>query len=66
MSKQEMIEAICRYNRTAGPDFLNSFKEPALERYLRRLTRVHGRRGPSSVWVRDGETAAVVTRQPIE
>ncbi len=62
MSKQEMIEEIRRHNRSADSGFLDSFKEPALERYLRRLTDVHGRRGPGSVWVRDGETPAIVTR----
>ena len=63
MSKQEMIEEIRRHNRSAGPEFLDSFKEPALERYLRRLTQVQGCRGRESVWVRDGETPAVVTRE---
>ena len=62
MSKQQIIEEIRRHNRSAQPDFLGMFDEPALERYLRRLTQVHGHRGRSSVWVRDGETAAIVTR----
>jgi len=62
MSKQQIIEAIRQYNRTANQDFLTTFDAQILESYLRRLTFIQGRRGPSSIWVRQGDTSAVVTR----
>jgi hypothetical protein len=62
MSKQQMIEAIREHNRSAPDAFLVSFNERALESYLRRLTTIQGRRGRASVWVREAETPAIVTR----
>ena len=58
MSKQQMIELIQQRNRTARPEFLMKFEEPALRDYLERLTVVLGRRGRGSVWVRQGRTPA--------
>ena len=43
-------------------EFLVKFDEEALRTYLRRLTTVHGHRGRSSVWVRDGIASASITR----
>ncbi|MEM6459938.1 MAG: hypothetical protein AAF710_11180 [Planctomycetota bacterium] len=57
-----MIEQIRRTNRGVSPDFLESFDESALSDYLRRLTTVLGRRGRDSVWVRRGDSPAVVAR----
>jgi len=57
-----MIDAIRRQNRSAAVAFLTAFDEQALENYLKRLTRVHGQRGRSSIWVREGKSPAVVTR----
>ena len=57
-----MIEAIRLQNRTAGQAFLIAFTESALASYLERLTTIKGQRGPASRWVRQGDTAAVVTR----
>lgn len=54
-----MIEQIRRCNRSVSAEFLLAFDEEALGSYLRRLTALHGRRGKSSVWVReDGRGAA--------
>ncbi len=64
MDKQEMIEAIRRSNPTADAAFLSAFDLRDLERYLRRLTRVQGRRGPGSRWVRESDSCAVVSRGP--
>ena len=62
MSKQQMIEAIREHNRSAPDTFLVHFNEKALQSYLRRLTTVRGCRGRASVWVREGDTPAIVTR----
>lgn len=61
MTKQELIRAIRQINRTADPDYLASFDERDLEIYLQRLTHLLGRRGRQSIWVRPGDTHAVVT-----
>ncbi len=61
MSKAQIIDAIRKQNPTALPEFLGDFGERELESYLRRLTQVHGQRGRRSVWVREGDTHAVVT-----
>ena len=62
MSKQQVIEAIQKENRSASTEFLNTFDDPSLWAYLQRLTQVQGHRGRNSVWVRQGDTTAIVTR----
>jgi len=60
MSKQELVAAIHDRNESARPDFLMSFDEQVLTSYLRRLTTIYGHRGRHSIWVREGDTPAVV------
>lgn len=62
MSKLRMIEQIRVHNRSARTDFLTHFDEEALKQYLARLTHLSGRRGRTSVWVRQAEGPAVITR----
>lgn len=62
MSKQQMIEQIQLKNRSASPEFLERFDELALQMYLRRLTTVVGHRGRGSIWVRENNTPAIVSR----
>ncbi len=62
MSKIQIIDAIRRQNRSAAVTFLDAFDERTLTTYLKRLALISGRRGRSSVWVRQGRTPAVVTR----
>ena len=61
MKKEMLIESIRGLNRSVQRDFLAGFQERELESYLRRLTELLGHRGPHSVWVREGDTHAVVT-----
>ncbi|MEX0775533.1 MAG: hypothetical protein WD042_07440 [Phycisphaeraceae bacterium] len=63
MSKEQVIDQIVRINRSAIRDFLDNFGEQELHSYLQRLTQVHGHRGRGSIWVRQGDTHAVVTGQ---
>lgn len=62
MSKQQMIDQIVHINHSAMHEFLESFAEPELDSYLRRLTQVRNHRGRESRWVREGDTHAVVTQ----
>lgn len=60
MSKKRIIDAIREHNRSAEADFLSRFNERSLTSYLLRLTHLKDRRGPSTWWVREGDTPAVV------
>lgn len=62
MSRDELIHAIRGHNRTASPEFLGRFNDPALTQYLRHLQTGRLPRGPGSCWVRSPETPAIVTR----
>jgi hypothetical protein len=42
MTKNETIEAICRLNPTANPEFLSEFAPDDLAGYLRRLSEIPG------------------------
>ncbi len=64
MSKLELISAIQQHNPTVDSTYLSSFDDADLDSYLQRLTRVHGRRGNDSVWVRRGDRPAIVTLAP--
>ena len=57
-----MIDAIRQFNRTAPLEFLTRFDERSLKSYLDRLSLTRGPRGRRSVWVREGDTPAVVAR----
>lgn len=62
MSKQQTVEAICQRNRSARPEFLMRFDQQVLDSYLKRLTLIHNKRGPASIWVRPADTRAIVSR----
>ncbi len=62
MSKQQLIDFIQRHNPSADAEFLATFDEENLHRYLSHLHYGKRPRGSSAVWIRGGETPAVVTR----
>jgi len=62
-SREQLVEAIRQENRSASLEFLLGFDDRALKTYLDRLQLIHGHRGRTSVWVRTGETPAIVTRR---
>lgn len=61
MTKKQLIDRICEQNHSAEPEFLRWFNQQQLRSYLLRLARVSGCRGPGSVWIREGDTPAVVS-----
>ena len=65
LSKPQTIDAIIQINRSATKDFLDHFDLSSLKRYLNHLQLTQEPRGRCSIWVREGETSAVVTRQPM-
>ena len=64
INKTRIISAILQLNRSATADWLNKFATPALRHYLDHLQMTIEPRGRASVWIRSGDTAAVVTRTP--
>ena len=63
-SKAQVIDRILQINPSARQEWLDLFEVSALRRYLDHLEFALEPRGPDSVWLRDGETPAVVTRAP--
>lgn len=66
LSKSQLIEAIRQINQSARPDWLGLFDVSALKRYFEHLQWQLEPRGRNSIWVRDGDTPAVLTRQPLD
>ena len=52
MTKQETVDRIRLLAPTAKAAFLMRFDEASLGDYLKRLSTLAGRRGPSTVWTR--------------
>lgn len=61
-SKQVLIDTIQKHNPTATPEFLVTFDERALERYLSHLRHLAHPRRADQPWVRTPEAPAAVTR----
>jgi hypothetical protein len=63
-SKAQLIASIMEINPSASQQWLDLFDVSALRRYLDHLQHALEPRGRGSIWLRDGETPAVVTRRP--
>jgi hypothetical protein len=64
IEKTRLIASILELNPGAEVHWLERFEEKALRRYLDHLHYASEPRGRGSAWIRDGETPAVVGRQP--
>lgn len=60
MNKAQLVDEIVSINVSAPVAFLMSFEEVDLRRYLEHLELTREPRGRRSVWVRGGETPAVL------
>ena len=60
LSKATIIEHIQQINRSARYEWLEMFDISALRRYLDHLQHALEPRGGGSVWIRTGETPAIV------
>ena len=63
LTKNQVIDAICRLNPTAPMHWLASFDLAALREYYEHLLITLEPRG-SRGWVRSSDTPAIVTRKP--
>mgnify|MGYP006299139263 CR=1 FL=1 len=62
MRKDDLITEIVNVNRTADRTWLMTFDEDDLRRYRDNLERTREPRGRDSIWVRSGDTPAIITR----
>ncbi|MCP3905425.1 MAG: hypothetical protein GY715_17510 [Planctomycetes bacterium] len=62
-AKERLIGEIMELNPSAGRTWLDGFREPSLQRYLHHLKHAQEPRGRKSVWFREAETHAIVTRR---
>lgn len=65
-SKERLIEDIQEHNRSAHREWLELFDVDALRRYLEHLRWTLEPRGRHSFWVRQGDSPAMMTRQPAD
>ena len=66
LSRQQLVGSILEWNPTASAEFLGSFSDRSLRRYLDHLAFTHGPRGGQTVWVRDHHTPAIVQRENLD
>jgi hypothetical protein len=66
LTKTQLIEAISQINQSARHEWLSLFDVAALRRYFEHLQWQLEPRGRKSVWVREGDTPAILTRQPVD
>jgi len=64
LNKDQIIDNIRQINRSAQKDWLMVFDTLALRKYLDHLQHTLEPRGGHSVWIRNNEGKAVVTRKP--
>lgn len=66
ITKAMVIQHIQQINSSVSHEWLDRFDISALTRYLDHLQHAMEPRDRASVWVRNGETPAVVTGRPAE
>lgn len=66
LSKLQIIEAIQQINQSARREWLDLFDTSALRRYLDHLQWMLEPRSGQSIWIRDDQSSATITRQPID
>jgi hypothetical protein len=64
LDKARIIDAIQEINTSAAKVWLEAFDASALRRYLDHLQITREPRGRASVWVRPGDSPAIVGRRP--
>jgi hypothetical protein len=65
LTREQVVDRIITINPTAKTTFLASFNEASLGRYLDHLVATSGPRGRQSpVWMRPGDSPAIMTREP--
>ncbi len=65
LTREQVVDRIITINPTAKSSFLASFNEASLGRYLDHLVAASGPRGRhAQMWMRPGDSPAIMTREP--
>ncbi|MCA9288093.1 MAG: hypothetical protein KDA05_05885 [Phycisphaerales bacterium] len=62
LTREQVIDRILQFNPSAKIEFLDTFSESSLSHYLDHLVATAAPRGRDAVWVRRGESPAIVGR----
>lgn len=62
LTREQVIDRIMEFNRSARAEFLGSFDDQRLVHYLDHLVQTAKPRGPDAVWLRRGESPAIMSR----
>lgn len=65
LEKMQIIDAIRQINRSATLEWLGTFDDESLRRYLEHLQLTEEPRGRNSRWIRRDDSPAIMTRHPI-
>lgn len=60
LSHGQLVERILSLNPSATADFLDGFRDSHLQSYLEHLQAAQRPRGREAVWVRPGESPAIM------
>lgn len=60
LTREQVVSRIVSRNPSASPAFLDTFSEPALDEYLRRLDSASEPRGRRATWVRRGGRPPII------
>lgn len=64
LTREQVVDRIITINPTATAEFLASFNEDSLTKYLDHLVTASGPRGGHSRWLRPGDSPAIWGRIP--
>ncbi len=62
LTREQVIDRIMEFNRSARAEFLETFDDDRLNHYLDHLVCASSPRGREAVWVRRGESPAIMSR----
>lgn len=62
LTREQVVDRIMSLNRSARAEFLETFDDEGLRHYLDHLIATSVPRGRDAVWVRRGESPAIMSR----
>lgn len=66
LTREQVVNRIIHINPTATAHFLARFTDDSLGQYLAHLMAASGPRGAHSVWLRPGDSPAILARESDE
>lgn len=63
LTREQVVDRILALNPTASTEYLSGFPETSLTVYLEHLVVTSGPRGRHAIWVRPGDSPAIMGRE---